>query len=122
MSTNSNDVKHSNGIVRPQSSGVDEKVSPPTHLELSDTLVDDNPSNGRKIGGISVNARMSPEERATALRLAHELDPGPSAFSWTYTKFCLTALVVILNSGDSGKTVFSYSGIVADLKVMIPQS
>jgi hypothetical protein len=83
----------------------DEKDIAPTHLEHTDTVVGDGDIKGeRKIGGIAINAHMTAEERSTAMRLANELDPGPPVFSWTYLKFCLVALVVILNSGDSGKS------------------
>jgi hypothetical protein len=81
----------------------DGKHETPAHLEHTDTLVGDEDVKGeRKIGGIAINTHMTAEERSTAMRLANELDPGPPVFSWTHIKFCLVALVVILNSGDSG--------------------
>lgn len=72
------------------------------HLETVDTMATVDEKGERKIGGITINAHMTAEERSTALRLANELDPGPKLFSWRHVKFLLTALVVILNSGDSG--------------------
>ena len=82
----------------------DNKQVSAIHLEHTETLVGDDGIKGeRKIGGIAINTHMTPEERSTAMRLANELDPGPPAFSWTHIKFCLVALVVILNSGDSGR-------------------
>ena len=87
------------------SAHADDKDIAPVHLEHTETLVGDNITKGeRKIGGIAINTQMTAEERSTAMRLANELDPGPPAFSWTHIKFCLVALVVILNSGDSGKS------------------
>jgi hypothetical protein len=84
---------------------VDDKQTSPIHLEHTETLVGDEDIKGeRKIGGIAINTHMTAEERSTAMRLANELDPGPPAFSWTHIKFCLVALVVILNSGDSGRS------------------
>lgn len=74
-----------------------------THFEDSDTM-DIDAKGERKIGGITVNAHMTAEERSTAMRLANEMDPGPALFSWRYIKFVLTALCVILNSGDSGQS------------------
>jgi len=85
-----------------QAFGDDKQISP-VHLEHTETLVDDHDIKGeRKIGGIAINTHMTAEERSTAMRIANELDPGPPVLSWTYLKFCLVALVVILNSGDSG--------------------
>jgi hypothetical protein len=82
----------------------DDKQISPIHLEHTETLVGDGDTKGeRRIGGIAINTHMTAEERSTAMRLANELDPGPPAFSWTHIKFCLVALVVILNSGDSGR-------------------
>lgn len=46
---------------------------------------------------------LSPEERAGALKLAMEADPGPDILSWRYMKFVFTAFIVILNSGDNGE-------------------
>lgn len=53
-------------------------------------------------GELRITHDMTPEEKATILRLANEQDPGPDILSWTYLKFVLTCLVVILNSGDNG--------------------
>jgi len=47
-------------------------------------------------------AHMSPEERAAAMRLAHEADPGPAFFSWRYFKFFMSLFVVIVCSCDTG--------------------
>lgn len=74
------------------------------HLEHSETVDHDDLKGERKIGGITINSHMTAEERSTALRLANEMDPGPSIMSWRYIKFLLTCLAVILNSGDSGQS------------------
>lgn len=47
-------------------------------------------------------ATMSAEDRAAALRLAHEADPGPGLFSWRFACFIGTCFVVIVNSCDTG--------------------
>jgi len=47
-------------------------------------------------------ASMSAEDRAAALRLAHEADPGPGLFSWRFACFIGTCFVVIVNSCDTG--------------------
>lgn len=47
-------------------------------------------------------SHMSPEERATALKLAYEADPGPDVLSYRYLCFFLTCFVVIVNSCDTG--------------------
>ena len=103
----------------------DDKHIAPVHLEHTETLVGDDITKGeRKIGGIAINTQMTAEERSTAMRLANELDPGPPAFSWTHIKFCLVALVVILNSGDSGKSriVRSIREYATKLQGMTPPS
>jgi hypothetical protein len=45
---------------------------------------------------------MTAEDRATALRLAHEADPGPGIFSYRFACFIATCFVVIVNSCDTG--------------------
>jgi hypothetical protein len=45
---------------------------------------------------------MSIEDRATALRLAQQQDPGLDPFSWRMVKFTLIVLVCCMCSGDSG--------------------
>jgi hypothetical protein len=45
---------------------------------------------------------MSPEERAAALKLAQEIDPGPSIWSLRYLQFIFSLLVVIVCSCDNG--------------------
>lgn len=47
-------------------------------------------------------ANMTAEDRATALKLAYEADPGPSTLSYRYLCFFLTCFVVIVNSCDTG--------------------
>jgi MFS family permease len=42
------------------------------------------------------------EDRAVALKLAQDADPGPPAASWRMVKFTLMVLVVCMCSGDSG--------------------
>jgi hypothetical protein len=49
-------------------------------------------------------APMSAEERAGALTIAMEQDPGPDILSWRYMSFVFTAFIAILNSGDNGKS------------------
>lgn len=46
---------------------------------------------------------MSAEERAGALKIAMEQDPGPNILSWRYMSFVFTAFIAILNSGDNGE-------------------
>lgn len=58
---------------------------------------------GIKIGDIVINPHMTAEEKAAAIKLANDADPGPPLFSWRYMKFVITALLVILNSGDNGE-------------------
>lgn len=62
-----------------------------THLERSDDMVGDAHFH-----------TMSAEDRATALRLATEADPGPSISSWRHLCFLATCFVVIVNSCDTG--------------------
>jgi hypothetical protein len=50
-------------------------------------------------------APMSPEERAGALKIAMEQDPGPNILSWRYMSFVFTAFIAILNSGDNGQSI-----------------
>lgn len=45
---------------------------------------------------------MTVEDRATALRLAHEADPGPPVMSFRYVRFVLMVLVICMCSGDNG--------------------
>jgi MFS family permease len=45
---------------------------------------------------------MTAEDRATALKLAHEADPGPALFSYRFLCFIATCFVVIVNSCDTG--------------------
>jgi hypothetical protein len=45
---------------------------------------------------------MTAEDRATALKLAHEADPGPGLFSYRFLCFLGTCFVVIVNSCDTG--------------------
>lgn len=47
-------------------------------------------------------AHMSAEERAAAMKLAREADPGPATFSIRYLQFLLTVIVVLLCSCDNG--------------------
>ena len=58
----------------------------------------------RKPGEERFDHVLSPEERATALRLAMEADPGPDVLSWRYMLFVFTAFIAILNSGDNGQS------------------
>jgi len=45
---------------------------------------------------------MTAEDRATALKLAHDADPGPGLFSYRFLCFIATCFVVIVNSCDTG--------------------
>ena len=47
-------------------------------------------------------SEMTAEDRATALKLANEADPGPPLASWTHVQFLLTCFIVIVNSCDTG--------------------
>lgn len=58
---------------------------------------------GVKVGDIVISHHMTPEEKAAAIKLANEADPGPPVTSWRYFKFLITAFLVILNSGDNGE-------------------
>lgn len=57
----------------------------------------------RKPGEERFDHVLSPEERATALRLAMEADPGPDILSRRYMLFVFTAFIAIMNSGDNGE-------------------
>lgn len=63
---------------------------------------DEGPRKIEPSGELVITHDMTPEEKATILRLANEQDPGPKILSGRYVLFVLTALVVILNSGDNG--------------------
>lgn len=107
MADQKHDASHVGAEVSPAFD--DSKDLNPIHLEHTETFVGDDDIKGeRRIGGIAINTHMTAEERSTAMRLANELDPGPPAFSWTHIRFCLVALVVILNSGDSGEYHMPY--------------
>jgi hypothetical protein len=45
---------------------------------------------------------MTAEDRATALKLANEADPGPPIASYRFLCFIATCFVVIVNSCDTG--------------------
>lgn len=60
----------------------------------------------RKQGEDRFDHVLSPEERATAIRLAMEADPGPDVLSWRYASFVFAAFIAILNSGDNGGSTF----------------
>jgi len=51
---------------------------------------------------LTITPHMTAEEKAAAIKLANEADPGPPITSWRYFKFLVTAFLVILNSGDNG--------------------
>jgi hypothetical protein len=58
---------------------------------------------GDKVSQDDMNfTSMSAEDRAAALRLAHEADPGPGFFSYRFLCFIGTCFVVIVNSCDTG--------------------
>lgn len=61
------------------------------HLERTDDMVGDEHFH-----------TMTAEDRTTALRLATEVDPGPSISSWRHICFLATCFVVIVNSCDTG--------------------
>ena len=48
-------------------------------------------------------ANMSAEDRATALRIAMDADPGIPEWSWRMLKFNLMAVLVMLCGNDSGQ-------------------
>lgn len=49
----------------------------------------------------NIHPHMTAEQRGIALKLAHDIDPGPSILSWRYMLFVFTAFIAILNSGDN---------------------
>jgi hypothetical protein len=62
------------------------------HLEHSDEPIYDHQQF----------SSMTAEDRATALKLAHEADPGPGLLSYRFICFIATCFVVIVNSCDTG--------------------
>ena len=52
--------------------------------------------------GVDHVQNLTMEDRAVALKLAQDADPGPPAASWRMVKFTLMVLVVCMCSGDSG--------------------
>jgi len=68
------------------------------HLDHSNS----NEDGAVKVGGLTITPHMTAEEKAAAIKLANEADPGPPITSWRYFKFLVTAFLVILNSGDNG--------------------
>lgn len=76
----------------------------------SGTVTGDGAPDGTvKIGGLAITPHMTAEEKAAAIKLANEADPGPPVTSWRYLKFLVTAFLVILNSGDNGQSLFRIS-------------
>lgn len=71
------------------------------HLNETPSAPDGNGGH-TKIGEFTISPYMTAEEKAAAIRLANEADPGPPLLSWRYFKFLITAFLVILNSGDNG--------------------
>ena len=67
---------------------------------------------------------MTAEERAGALKVAMELDPGPDILSWRYMYFVFTAFIAILNSGDNGQLLIypSRSRAVTNEQVSMERS
>lgn len=65
----------------------------------------------RKGGEDRFDHVLSPEERATALKLAMEADPGPNILSGRYMLFVFTAFIAILNSGDNGESRLSIAPV-----------
>lgn len=47
-------------------------------------------------------AHMDMEDRATALKLAHDADPGPPIFSKSMALFVFYTLICCMCSGDNG--------------------
>lgn len=50
-----------------------------------------------------IGADVSNEDRAAALKIAREADPGPAFNSVRYFRFILLALVACVCSGDNGE-------------------
>ena len=66
-----------------------------------DQFVEVKEESGTALGEIHF-AYMSAEERAAAMKLARELDPGPSIGSLRYIQFLLSVSIVIACSCDTG--------------------
>lgn len=64
-------------------------------------------------GEVAQFATLSAEERAAALKLAHEADPGPEIASWRFACFIATCFVVIVNSCDTGFDTTIMSSVVS---------
>lgn len=82
------------------------------HLELGPASSNDDHNGGGGVktdldGELRITHDMTPEEKATILRLANEQDTGPNIMSYRYLMFVLTCLCVILNSGDNGESDLS---------------
>jgi hypothetical protein len=74
----------------------------PLHFEGDeDVLPSDASPLDRVLAGQAHD--MSAEDRMTALRIAQDLDPGPSLGSWRMFCFIGYALVTCMCSGDNGR-------------------
>jgi hypothetical protein len=65
--------------------------------------------NGSLKGDVDV-FHMSAEDRAVALRLAQEADPGHATFSYRNFVFVCIVLVVCMCSGDNGECIEVFAG------------
>lgn len=72
--------------------------APPNQVKADDVLHTD-PTGAVMKGYVH---DMSIDDRATALKLAQEQDPGPKTASWRYFQFVMMILVVCMCSGDNG--------------------
>lgn len=54
---------------------------------------------------------VSNEDRAAALKIAREGDPGPAFTSWRYMRFIMLAMVACVCSGDNGQSCVDTSSV-----------
>lgn len=59
---------------------------------------------------------VSNEDRAAALKIARDADPGPAFTSWRYIRFIALAMVACVCSGDNGERLSSRSHISAHFR------
>jgi hypothetical protein len=86
---------------------------------------DGGPDGAVKIGGLVITPHMTAEEKAAAIKLANEADPGPPLTSWRYFKFpspsvglSLTVLGfdgTVMSSVNSMEQFQSYFGLPGPL-------
>lgn len=68
------------------------------HKDATQHLEHDNGG----VGDVQFSHAMTAEDKAAALKMANEADPGPALSSWRHLCFLATCFVVIVNSCDTG--------------------